>query len=665
MIYLLTGNPNVGKSTFFNALTESNVHVGNYPGVTVEKRAHTIKDLADATLVDLPGTYNVAPTSEDEGIVTKALLEESYNGIVNIIDSTHLKRNLQLTVQLLELGAPTLVVCNLEDALGATGYKVDTDKLKDRLNANVVSVTATKDMQATQAKTISALKHLTPQEPLHITYPDVVEEAIKTISNLLRFDTLQVNRRWAALQVLEGNQALIDYVDPHKLETINRVIKDTEDYIIKHNLGLSLVGVIFMTRRAFIESVVSDVLVKEVDKAHPKYFNQKVDRYLTHPLLGIPFFFFVMFMVYQISFGTFLGLGVFLQGGFEWFYDEVFATYTSQFLELIGFSGFIHGLIVDGMIAGVGGVLVFLPQIVILFFLLSILEGTGYMARVSMVMDRTLSKFGLNGRSIVPIITGFGCAVPAVMSTRTIADKKERFLTMLTLPFVSCSAKLPIYGIFVSLFFEQYRAVVMMGLYLLGIVMILIASALLKSTVLKGAGSKFALEVPPYRMPQLRTITYQALDKAKRFLKKAGTFILIGSMILWLLSNTGPGGLLVPQEESFLAYIAGFIAPIFIPLGFGTWQATSALISGFLAKEVVASSLIILYGSETAITLAFTIPSAIIFLVFSSLYVPCLATLATIKGETNSKKWTVFAVIMPFVLAYIVALLVRGIIALF
>ncbi|MFW6320009.1 MAG: ferrous iron transport protein B, partial [Bacillota bacterium] len=350
---------------------------------------------------------------------------------------------------------------------------------------------------------------------------------------------------------------------------------------------------------------------------------------------------------------------------FEWFYDEVFATYTSQFLELIGFSGFIHGLIVDGMIAGVGGVLVFLPQIVILFFLLSILEGTGYMARVSMVMDRTLSKFGLNGRSIVPIITGFGCAVPAVMSTRTIADKKERFLTMLTLPFVSCSAKLPIYGIFVSLFFEQYRAVVMMGLYLLGIVMILIASALLKSTVLKGAGSKFALEVPPYRMPQLRTITYQALDKAKRFLKKAGTFILIGSMILWLLSNTGPGGLLVPQEESFLAYIAGFIAPIFIPLGFGTWQATSALISGFLAKEVVASSLIILYGSETAITLAFTIPSAIIFLVFSSLYVPCLATLATIKGETNSKKWTVFAVIMPFVLAYIVALLVRGIIALF
>lgn len=659
MIFLLAGNPNVGKSTFFNYMTQSHVHVGNYSGVTVEKRVHHIKHYDGANLIDLPGTYNVSPSSEDEGVVTYSLLNESYNGIVNIIDSTHLKRNLHLTLQLLELGAPTILVLNMKDSLRNDGYVIDTKKLAKLLNTNAISISARTRDDEQQMMIVEKMKTMQAFKAIELDYHPIVKWGMQRIHDLLRYDTLQVKKKWLALQLLEGNEGIYRFLDLAKREKIQEVVKEVETRIIEEDVALSLKGAIFNTRRVFIEEIVNACLIKVEEKEHSKYFNQKIDRFLTHPALGLPIFFALMLLIYQVSFGEFLGLGSFLTGYFEWFWDDVLVRYVGEFLSLIDISGFTYGLIIDGVFAGVGGVLVFLPQIVVLFFLLALLEGTGYMARVAIVMDRFLSKFGFNGKSIVPMITGFGCTVPAIMATRTIANKKERLLTILTLPFISCSARLPIYVIFISIFFDQYRAFVMMGIYLLGILVTLFSAKLFSLSFFKGAGSNFILEMPPYRLPQLRTIMHQALEKARRFVKKAGSFILIGSIILWLLSNIGPSGIDIRQEESFLSIASSFVAPIFYPLGFGNWQATSSLVSGFLAKEVVVSSLEILYMGDIAA--GFTTLSALTYVVFASLYVPCISAVATIKSETASKKWTMFSIVYPFVVAYIVALVIRGI----
>jgi ferrous iron transport protein B len=665
VIYLLAGNPNTGKSTFFNAMTQSHVHVGNYSGVTVEKRVHHIKFLDHADLVDLPGTYNVCPCSEDEGIVTYSLLEEPYNGIVNIIDSTHLKRNLHLTVQLLELGVPTLLVLNLSDALRQNGYVIDTDKLSYHLKANAVRISARENNVDEQRRVAEEIRNLRAFKALELDYPAPIKWGIQRIHDLLRHDTLQVKKKWLALQILEGNEGVFEHLDLAKVEKIRQVVADVEARILDEDIALSLKGAIFNTRRAFIETVVNDVMIQVEDKEHSKYFHQRIDRVLTHQAWGIPIFLGIMLLVYQISFGGRFGLGTWLSDLFDGFYNDTLLVETARILDVIGITGFAQGLVVDGILAGVGGVLVFLPQIVILFFLLAILEGTGYMARVAIVMDRFLSRFGFNGKSTVPIITGFGCTVPAIMATRTIADKKERMLTILTLPFVSCSARLPIYVIFISLFFAQYQALIMLLIYVLGILVMLLSAKLFSLSYFKGAGTSFILEVPPYRVPQLRTITYQALEKAKRFVKKAGTFILVGSVILWLLANTGPSGIHIDTDESFLALFAGLVAPIFHPLGFGTWEATSSLISGFLAKEIVVSSLLVLYGSRAGIALAFSGAAALSYVIFASLYIPCISTVATVRSETGSWKWTAFSMLYPFVVAYLVALFVYGVALLF
>lgn len=664
MIYLLAGNPNTGKSTFFNAMTHSHVHVGNYSGVTVEKRVHHIKHFEGANLVDLPGTYNVSPSGDDEGVVTYSLLNESYNGIINIIDSTHLKRNLHLSVQLLELGVPSLLVLNLKDALKANGFVIDIDKISKALNANVISISAKKRDPEEMELVVNELKNLQAFKGIELDYPQPIKWGVQRIHDLLRYDTIQVKKKWLALQILEGNEGIFKFLNISKAEKIKNVVAEVEQRIIDENIALSLKGAIFNTRREFITTIVDDCMIKVEDKEHSKYFNQKIDRVLTHQAWGIPIFLVIMLAVYQISFGKLFGVGTFLTGIFSLIWEDYVIVYSSQFLNYVGVTGFMHGLLVDGLLAGVGGVLVFLPQIVVLFFLLAILEGTGYMARVAIVMDRFLSRFGFNGKSIVPIITGFGCTVPAIMATRTISDKKERVLTILTLPFVSCSARLPIYVFFITHFFEDYRAFVMLGIYLLGIIVMLVSAKLLNLSYFKGNQSNFILEVPPYRVPQLRTITYQSLEKAKRFVKKAGSYILIGSIALWLLSHIGPSGIDIDPTDSFLSIFAGFIAPIFTPLGFGTWQATSSLISGFLAKEIVVSSIIVLYPAES-ITVAFSTLTALTYIVFVSLYIPCISTVATIRSETGSNKWTLFSVVYPFIVAYIIAMAVRLIFGIF
>jgi ferrous iron transport protein B len=658
MIYLLAGNPNVGKSTFFNFMTQSHVHVGNYSGVTVEKRVHHVKHYKGANLVDLPGTYNVSPSAEDEGIVTYSLLHEDYKGIVNIIDSTHIKRNLHLTIQLLELGVPMLLVFNLKDALKNDGYVIDLKKVSKLLNCNALSISATERNKEDEVKVAEELKSIRAFKALELDYPQAVTWGIQRIHDLLRHDTIQVKKKWLALQILEGNEGIFDQLDLVKEDKIRTVVKEVEERVIKEGIAYSLKGAIFNTRRAFIETIVDECLIQVEVKEHSKYYKQRVDKVLTHPIIGLPIFFAIMLMIYQISFGA-VGIGSLLTGWFEWFWDDVLIHYTSQLLDIIGVSGFAYGLIVDGLLAGVGGVLVFLPQILILFFFLALLEGVGYMARVAILMDKMLSKFGFNGKSIVPIITGFGCTVPAIMATRTIRNPKERLLTILTLPFVSCSARLPIYVIFVNLFFDRYQAFVMMGIYVIGLLVVLLSAKLFSLTYFKGSGDEFILELPPYRLPQIRTISYQAFEKAKGFIRKAGTFILVGSVLLWLLSNIGPSGIEIEETGSFLSIVAGWIAPIFSPLGFGTWEATSSLISGFLAKEIVVSSLIVLYGSQAGIAAAFTITSALTYVIFASLYIPCIATVATIRAETKSAKWTLFSVVYPFIVAYIVALIIR------
>jgi len=599
----------------------------------------------------------VAPNSEDEGVVTYSLLMESYKGIINIIDSTHLKRNLHLTIQLLELGVPSLLVLNLRDALRTNGYVIDTEKMKQKLKVSVVNISAKENNKEDQVKIAEEIKMLQAVKGLQLDYHPTVMWGIQRIHDLLRFDNFQVKKKWIALQLLEGNEGIFKNFDLAKEDRIREVIQEVEERVIEENIALSLKGAIFNTRREYITEIVEECMVKVEEKEHSKYFNQRIDKIITHPFFGIPIFLVVMLIIYQLSFGEFLGIGKLLTDYFELFWNDIIVNYTGQLLGVLGMTGFLYGLVVDGILAGVGGVLIFLPQIITLFFLLAILEGTGYMARVAIVMDRFLSRFGLNGKSIVPIITGFGCSVPAIMATRTIADKKERILTILTIPFVSCRARLPIYGLFVSIFFTEYRAIIILGIYILGIIVTLLSAKFLNLSYFRGAGSKFLLEVPPYRVPQLRTITYQALEKAKRFVKKAGTFILVGSIILWLLSNIGMEGINIDPEDSLLSDVAGFISPIFRPLGFGDWQATSSLISGFLAKEVVVSSLNILYVGNIAA--GFTTLSALTYIVFASLYVPCISTVATIRSETGSNKWTLFSVVYPFFVAYLVALVIN------
>ncbi len=665
MRFLLLGNPNVGKSTFYNVMTKSNVKVANYTGITMDTESKNIKG-SEFYLVDLPGTYSVLPNSEDEGVVTNALCHDHYNGIVNIVDSTHLKRNMHLTIQTLEMGVPVVMIANMIDELKRSGYRLDQDTLGKLLGVKVLPLSALNASKEDSDFIVNSLKNIEPRKALSIDYGEIVESGIAEIKNLLRLETLHVKKRWLAIQLLEGNENILNYVHLAKQEDILEIVLKTENAVKKSGIALSLKGAIYNARRIFIQDVLSECLIQTSEKNHVKNMNNKLDKYLTHPVLGVIAFTLSMLLIYHVSFGSGLfGLGTWLTDKFDVFYNNFFVEAVRNGFDVIGLKSdeFISQLLIDGALAGVGGVLIFLPQIVILFILLSLLEGTGYMSRVAISMDSLLNKFGLNGKSIVPMVTGFGCTVPAIMATRTIPNRRERILTILSLPFISCAARLPIYGFFVSLFFEKYEALIIMFIYLLGVIVTLASAKLFSLSIFRDVTTSFAIELPPYRIPHYRNVLSQAFDKAKGFLKKAGTIILVGSLVIWFLTNVGPDGITSVPSSSYLALISSWLAPIFAPLGFGTWQATSSLFTGILAKEVVVASLTVIYG-DTLIT-AFTFESALVFVVFASLYTPCLATIATIKAETNSKKWMTVSIIYPFIVAYIIALIVRLIFTLF
>lgn len=653
--FALAGNPNIGKTSLFNILTGTYEYVGNWSGVTVEKKVGKLRN-QNGILIDLPGVYSLNPMTIDETVVTRFLLEESNSAILNIVNAAQLKRNLYLTIQLLEYEKPLLIALNMIDVAKNNGIEINTEKLEKLLNVPVVPIIARTGWG--RAKLEEQLQHISKRKdssPFSLNYGDL-EYYIEQLTHLMPEDS--VSKRWLALQIIENNQIVISYVrnkvDYKKVESIltaaqNALQTDKLENILRK------------VRNDFIHSVVEEIEEITVKKQHKKLSTEKVDALLIHRYLGIPIFLMVMFLIFKITFDW---VGGPLSDGLDGFMSGPITDWITAGLAAVGASPFLEALIIDGIVAGVGGVLVFIPQIFTLFLLISLIEDSGYMTRVAVVMDKLLEKVGLNGKAFIPMIIGFGCNVPGVMAARTIEQPRERLLTMLLTPLMSCSARLPVYTLFAGIFFATNQALVVMSLYVLGIIVALILAMIFSRTIMKGEPSMFIVELPPYRMPHLQTLLRSTWEKGKGFLKKAGTVIFAGSVIIWFLSYAGPAGLDVEMKDSYLALLGNFLGTLFAPLGFGTWQAGAALITGFLAKEVVVSTMNIIYQApdveslQAVIGQHFTMLKAYSFMAFILLYVPCLATVGVIKKETGSAKWTWFAIFYGLTIAYILSFII-------
>lgn len=652
----LLGNPNTGKTSLFNSLTGSYEYVGNWSGVTVEKKVGILRD-NKGSLIDLPGVYSLNPISKDEIVVTQFLLEESFDKILNIIDASQLKRNLQLTIQLLEYGKPMVIGLNMMDVAKKRGIIINEHEFSKRLGLPVIPVIARTRLGIhflLEKLTIS--KENQKRNPLVIYYGEIIEDAIHKIERLIP-DT-RLEKRWLAIQYLEGNSRIEEFLSTFcNAKQLSQIAELANNKLLEQNQR-SLHQEIYYIRDRFIQDILNDSI--EYKKQEKKNASEIIDQLVTNRILGIPIFLGLMYLMFMLTFNW---LGLPLSDLLDSFFSGPLTNWVNFILYAIGANDFIRALILDGIIHGVGGVLVFVPQIFILFFFISLLEDSGYMARVATVMDRIMQGMGLNGKAFIPMIIGFGCNVPGVMAARTVEQPKERLLTIVLTPLMSCSARLPVYALFVSAFFNRYQALVVLSLYVLGIMLALLLAKLFSKTVFKNEQSFFIIELPPYRFPQWTTLWRSTWDKGKGFVRKAGTFIFAGSVFIWTLSYVGPGGFDVPMDESFLAMIGGIFAPILSPLGFGTWQAAAALLTGFLAKEVVVASMGIIYavpeaGLQEVLLQAFTPVSAYSFMVFVLIYVPCLATLAVINKETGSKKWTLFSITYALIIAYILSFLI-------
>lgn len=652
----LLGNPNTGKTSLFNALTNSYEYVGNWSGVTVEKKVGQFVDQS-GQLIDLPGVYSLNPISKDETVVTNYLLEDTCEGLINIIDAAQLRRNLHLTLQLRETGNPVIVGLNMVDVAKNRGITIHTERLAQALDLTVMPIVA-----RTGQGIDMLLSHLpelktTNQLGLVIDYGAIIEHAIAKITNHLSQTSL--NKRWLALQFLEGNHEIEDYLTKTSDITVMQQIRLDANKEISASSNRTLEHVIYQYRDQFIDALINSTVCTEKNQTTP--LSERIDRIVTNRYLGIPIFLSLMYIMFMLTFDW---LGFPISDLLDAFFSGPLTSVIQAGLNLIGASSFIEALIIDGIISGVGGVLVFVPQIFILFFFISLLEDSGYMARVATVMDRIMQSVGLNGKAFIPMIISFGCNVPGVMAARTIEQPKERLITTLLTPLMSCSARLPVYALFVGAFFSQHQALIVLSLYVLGVVVAFILAFVFSKTLFKNEQSFFIVELPPYRLPQWKTLSRSTWDKGKGFVKKAGTFIFAGSVFIWLLSYSGPGGVDVAMDESFLAMIGGIFAPLLIPLGFGTWQAAAALLTGFLAKEIVVATMAIIYvvpetGMQEVLQQAFTPVSAYSFMVFILLYVPCLATVAAINKETQSKRLAWFSIGYAFILAYLLSFIIN------
>ena len=653
MIFALVGNQNCGKTTLFNALTGSNQHVGNFPGVTVDQKMGEMRDEKGCSVVDLPGIYSLRPYTQEEIVSRDFIINQKPDGIINIVDATNIERNLYLTLQLLELRVPMVLALNMMDEVHANGGAIDVQKMSQALGIPIVPISAAKGEGVSelvdQALTVARSQTL-PKVTDFCADDSAVHRCIHAVVHLIadHADRIGVPARFCAAKLIEGGDDLAQSLalDENERELLEHCIVQMEN-----ETGLDRNAALADMRYTFIEGVVAASVVKcHESKEHAR--SMKIDRILTGKYTALPMFLVVMFLTFYLTFNV-IGqwLSDLLQLGIDALTGVVDAALTAY-----GINPVVHSLIIDGVFAGVGSVLVFLPIIVTLFFFLSILEDTGYMARVAFVMDKLLRKVGLSGRSIVPLLIGFGCSVPAIMATRTVSSDRDRKMTILLTPYMSCSAKIPIYGFFTAAFFlPRYKALVMISLYVLGIVVGILAALVMKGTAFRGKPVPFVMELPNYRMPSAKSVGLLLWEKAKDFLQRAFTVIFLATVVIWFLQSFDTRlNVVTDSADSLLALIGQWLAVLFRPLGFGDWRCATALISGFIAKESVVSTLQVLLGNA-AITSLFTTRSAISFLVFTLLYTPCIAAVATIRRELGSRIKTVGVVLLQCVVAWLAA----------
>ncbi|MGN0689112.1 MAG: ferrous iron transport protein B [Oscillospiraceae bacterium] len=662
MVFALAGNQNCGKTTLFNQLTGSNQHVGNFPGVTVDRKDGEIRGRKDATVVDLPGIYSLSPYTSEEIVTRDFLLKEKPDGIINIVDATNIERNLYLSMQLIELNIPMVIALNMMDEIRVNGGSINISKLSDEFGVPVVPISASKNegIEELIEKAMSVAKNrIAPKRQDFCS--GAVHRAIHSVTHMIEdhADMIKVPARFAATKLVEGDEPMLSQLN----------LSDNEIEMIEHSvcemeaeLDTDREAALADMRYNFIDKVVSKTVVKgQKSVAYQRSVN--IDKLLTHKFLAIPIFILIMGLVFWLTFGV---IGNFLSELFSMGIDMA-TDLADKALVAYGINPIIRSLIIDGIFAGVGSVLSFLPTIIVLFFFLSILEDSGYMARVAFVMDKLLRKIGLSGRSIVPMLIGFGCSVPAVMSARTLSSERDRKMTIMLIPFMSCSAKLPIYAMFSLAFFPGYEALVMVILYLTGIITGILAALILKGTLFKGKPVPFVMELPNYRFPSAKSVLLLMWDKAKDFVQKAFTVIFIATIIIWFLQTFDTRiNVVSDSTDSMLAAIGRFIAPVFAPLGFNDWRASTALISGFTAKEAVVSTLAVLTESNpstlpAALNGIFTPLQAASYLVFTLLYTPCIAAVTSVSRELGGRRNAFFMIVAQCAVAWLVSFAVYNI----
>ena len=663
--FALAGNQNCGKTTLFNQLTGSNQHVGNFPGVTVDRKSGTIRGYEKSEITDLPGIYSMSPYTSEEIVTRRFILEEKPAGIINIVDATNIERNLYLTMQLMELDIPMVLAINMMDEMRGNGGSIRINEMERALGIPVVPISASKNEGVDELIRHAVHVAKYQEKPLRMDFCSesdqggAVHRCLHGIMHLIEDHAREagIPVRFAATKLVEGDQPILDALklSSNEKEMLEHIILQMEE-----ERGLDRAAAIADMRFRFIHRLVRQTVVKPKEsREHIR--SRKLDAFLTGKYTAIPAFLCIMGLVFFLTFHV---LGARLQGLLESLIEMITGLVDGWLVQNVNNEA-VRSLIIDGIFNGVGSVLSFLPIIVILFFFLSLLEDTGYMARVAFVMDKLLRKIGLSGRSIVPMLIGFGCTVPGVMASRTLPSARDRKMTILLTPFMSCSAKLPIYAFFSAMFFPKYAALVMIGLYMTGILVGILVALIIKTFFFKGEAVPFVMELPNYRLPGLKNVSHLLWEKAKDFLQRAFTVIFIASIIIWFLQSFNIHfGLVKDSGESILALLAGWISPLFEPLGFGDWRISTALITGFMAKESVVSTIQVLFGAGTELLTVLSPVAALALLTFCLLYTPCVAAVASVKRELGTK-WAYLVVVGQCVIAWVCAFGVRMIAGLF
>lgn len=650
LTFALVGNQNCGKTTLFNQLTGSKQHVGNFPGVTVDRKDGVIRGYDNTLLTDLPGIYSMSPYSSEEIVTREFVIREKPKGIINIVDATNIERNLYLTMQLLELGFPMVVALNMMDELRENDGSVMVNEMEEALGVPVIPISAVKGegIEELVRHAVHVAKY--QERPMDTDFckkEEGIHRGLHAVMHLIE-DHAQMTGipvRFAASKILEGDAKILEQLEltENEQNLLTDIARQTEE-----ETGMDRAAAVAQMRFDYIESVCSETVIKPRESKE-RLRSRKIDRFLTGKYTGIPAFIGIMGLVFWLTFNV---IGAFLQGVLESGIEGLTGM-ADQAMTAANVNHVVHSLVIDGIFNGVGGVLSFLPIIVTLFFFLSMLEDSGYMARVAFIMDKLLRKLGLSGRSIVPMLIGFGCTVPGVMTSRTLPSERDRKMTILLTPFMSCTAKLPIYAFFTAAFFPGRGALVMIALYVFGIVMGIVMALIFKKTTFKGEAVPFVMELPNYRLPGAKNVLHLLWDKAKDFLQRAFTVIFLATILIWFLQNFDMGlNMVSDSQNSILALFAGVLAPIFVPTGFGDWRIVTALISGFMAKESVVSSLTVLFGSTEALQSTLTAVGAGSLLVFCLLYTPCVAAIASVKRELGGK-WATLMVIGQCVIAWL------------